>query len=215
MLRSSALHKENWVSSSPHLHRGGLRVDVRFLSQAVSSCGSKRDLWSGVQYHCLAIITGFVANVYVGSSLISLYSNCTLVDNAYRVFEEMPVRNVVSWTAIIAGFAQEWQIDVCLELFHGMRTLALKPNDFTYTSLLSACTGSGALGHGRSAHCQVIHMGFHSYIHISNALIAMYCKCGSIQDAFYMFKKMDSKDVVSWNSMIAGIRPAWACSGSY
>ncbi|KAJ7972478.1 Pentatricopeptide repeat-containing protein [Quillaja saponaria] len=47
-------------------------------------------------------------------------------------------------------------------------------------------------------------MGFHSYIHISNALISMYCKCGAIQDAFCMFQKMDNKNVVSWNSMIAG-----------
>ena len=179
-------------------------VDANVLSHAVSSCGSMRNLPGGIQYHCSAIRTGFVENVYVGSSLISLYSKCAELENAYRMFEEMPVRNVVSWTAIIAAFAQEWQVDVCLDLFHQMRNSMWKPNEFTFTSLLSACTGSGALGHGRSAHCQTIQMGFDSYVHIANALVSMYCKCGAVEDAVYIFEKIDGKDIVSWNSMIAG-----------
>ncbi|PNY07332.1 hypothetical protein L195_g003826 [Trifolium pratense] len=175
-----------------------------FLSHALSSCGSKRDLYGGIQYHCLAITTGFIANVYVGSSLISLYSRCALLSDAYRVFDEMFERNVVSWTAIIAGFAQEWHVDMCLELFHQMRGVELKPNYFTYTSLLSACMSSGALGHGRGVHSQIIQMGFHCYLNVDNALIAMYCKCGAIYDAFYIFENMVSMDVVTWNSMIVG-----------
>ncbi|KAK7272090.1 hypothetical protein RJT34_28480 [Clitoria ternatea] len=182
----------------------GLGIDVCFLLHAVSSCGSKRDLWGGIQYHCLAIITGFIPNVYVGSSLISLYGRCALLGDAYRVFEEMPVRNVVSWTTIIVGFAQEWHIDKCFQLFHQMKGLVLKPNYFTYTSLLSACMGNGALGHGRGVHCQIIQMGFHSYLHINNALIAMYSKCGAIDDALYIFENMVGMDVVTWNTMITG-----------
>ncbi|XP_057754795.1 pentatricopeptide repeat-containing protein At2g37320-like [Arachis stenosperma] len=182
----------------------GLEIDVRFLSRAVSSCGSRRDLFGGVQYHCLAITTGFIANVYVGSSLISLYGRCALLGDAYRVFDEMPERNVVSWSTIIAAFAQEWRVDMCLELFCQMRGLAaLKPNCFTYTSLLSACMGSGALGHGKGAHCQIIHMGFHYYLHIENALIAMYSKCGALDDAMFIFENMQQRDVVTWNSLIA------------
>ncbi|PQP95140.1 hypothetical protein Pyn_10572 [Prunus yedoensis var. nudiflora] len=60
----------------------------------------------------------------------------------------MPVRNVV-WTPIISRFAQEWQVDACVQLFSEIRHSS-KPDDFTYASILSACTGSGALGHGRS-----------------------------------------------------------------
>ncbi|KAK7272938.1 hypothetical protein RIF29_13983 [Crotalaria pallida] len=179
--------------------------DVCFLSRALSMCASNRDFWGGIQYHCLAITTGFVANVYVGTSLISLYSKCALLSDANNVFDEMPERNVVSWTAIIAGYAQEWRIDVCLDLFRQMRSSGdLRPNYFTYTSLLSACMGSGALGHGRGVHCQVLRMGFGFYLHVENALIAMYSKCGSIDDALYIFENMAGRDVVSWNSMIAG-----------
>ncbi|CAN1135396.1 Pentatricopeptide repeat-containing protein At2g37320 [Linum perenne] len=175
------------------------------LSNAVSSCVSIRDLRGGVQYHCSAVATGFVANAYVGSSLITLYSKCGELSSALKVFDEMPVRNVVSWTAIISGFAQEWYIDMCLELYSEMRNSALGPNDFTFTSLLSACSGSGALGQGRSVHCQAFQMGFDSYLHVANTLISMYCKCGSLEDALFIFKDMgNNRDIVSWNSMIAG-----------
>ncbi|XP_052173168.1 pentatricopeptide repeat-containing protein At2g37320 [Diospyros lotus] len=174
------------------------------LSRLLSYCGTWRTVDVGIQVHCLAIKTGLFANVYVGSSLISFYSKCGGLDSAYRVFEEMPVRNVVSWTAMITGFAQEWQVDVCLELYGRMRNSAAKPNDFTLTSLLSACTGSGSLGQGKSTHCQAIQMGFNSYLHVSNALISMYCKCGDVNEALYVFETMDGKDIVSWNSMIAG-----------
>ncbi|KAF2318376.1 hypothetical protein GH714_006304 [Hevea brasiliensis] len=183
-----------------------LRSDAASLSSALSLCASTCDLRVGIQYHCLAICTGFVANAYVGSSLITLYGKCRELDSAYKVFHEMPIRTVVSWTAIIYGFAQEWQVDVCLELFSVMRNSKLKPNDFTFTSLLSACTGSGALEQGRSAHCQIIRMGFDSYLHIANALISMYCKCGSVPVALYIFENMCDKDIVSWNSMISGGR---------
>ncbi|MED6136542.1 hypothetical protein PIB30_057026 [Stylosanthes scabra] len=195
---------ERKVCSTVLMEQQSLGIDVCFLSRALSSCGSHCDIFGGVQYHCLAITAGFIANVYVGSSLISLYGRCGLLGDAYRVFDEMPERNIVSWSAIIAAFAQEWRVDVCLELFCQMRGLAgLKPNCFTYTSLLSACMGSGALGHGKGAHCQIIHMGFHYYLPIENALIAMYSKCGAIDDALYIFESMQRKDVVTWNSMIA------------
>ncbi|KAJ6300175.1 hypothetical protein OIU76_021049 [Salix suchowensis] len=162
-----------FINNEEDSNATSLSFDASLLSNAVSSCASTRDLRSGIQYHCLAIGTGFIANAYIGSSLITFYGKCGELDDAYKVFKEMPVRNVVSWTAIISG-------------------------------LLSACTGSGALGQGRSAHCQIIEMGFVSYLHIENALVSMYCKCGNVEDAFHIFENMVGKDIVSWNSMIVG-----------
>lgn len=133
-----------------------------FFSNAVISCGSTRNIRGGTQYQCLAVRSGFVANVYVGSSLISFCGKCGENIGVYKMSEEMPVRNVVSWTAIIAAFAQEWEGDMCLHLYRMMRNLMLEPNDFTFTSILSACTVNGALRRGRSAHCQTIRMGFFS-----------------------------------------------------
>ncbi|KAK2971594.1 hypothetical protein RJ640_024230 [Escallonia rubra] len=192
------------ANSSKSDHSVRLRSDPYVLSHALSLCGSAGHLKMGILIHCLAIRTGFMANVFIGSSLIALYGKCGEVDHAYKMFEEMPVRNVVSWTAIINGFALEYQVDVCLNLFRRMRNSALKPNDFTLASFLSVCSGSGALGEGRYAHCQTIRMGFESHVHVANALVSMYCKCGNVDNAWYIFENLRDKDVISWNSMIAG-----------
>ncbi|XP_077217260.1 tetratricopeptide repeat (TPR)-like superfamily protein [Tasmannia lanceolata] len=200
----NVLNKEIALSVFVGMHKEGMRQNARNLSSVLSSCGAERALSSGMQIHSFAIRTGFDSNVSVGSSLISLYSKCGELDNAYLVFDKMPVRNTVSWTAIIVGFAQHCQVEMCLELFYQMRLSALKPNDFTFASVLSVCMGSGSLGPGRSAHSQTIRMGFNSYIHVANALISMYAKCGSIQEANFVFERMPDKDLISWNSMIAG-----------
>ncbi|KAJ0258885.1 Pentatricopeptide repeat-containing protein [Hirschfeldia incana] len=179
--------------------------DAYGLSSAVSSCGSGRDFRTGYGFHCLALKSGFTSDVYVGSSLVVLYRDSGELENAHKVFVEMPEKNVVSWTALISGFAHDWRVDICLKLYSKMRnSISEQPNDYTFTALLSACTGSGALGQGRSVHCQTLKTGFKSCLHISNALISMYCKCGDLKDAFRVFDQFHDKDVVSWNSMIAG-----------
>ncbi|KAI5682049.1 hypothetical protein M9H77_03277 [Catharanthus roseus] len=194
---------ENSISILYKLHKRGLSIDPSVLSNALSICGSERALRMGIQFHCLVFVNGFISNIYVGSSLISFYGKCGILNDAYKMFDEMPLKNVVSWTAMINGFAQENQVDRSLQLYNEMRNLKLKPNDFTFTSFLSLCTACGSLGQGRSIHCQTIHLGFDSHIHIANALISMYCKCGNIEDAFFIFRNIDNKDLVSWNSMIA------------
>lgn len=176
--------------------------DTGICSLALSSCDSSITL---SQLHCLSIKTGVIADVYIGSSLITLYSKSGKLEDAYKVFDMMPVRNVVSWTAIISGFAQELRVDMCLYFYCRMRNSSLKPNDFTFTSLLSACTGSGSLWQGKSTHSETIKMGFDSYTQIANALISMYSRCGNIEEAFCIFESMFGKDIVSWNSMIAGL----------
>ncbi|CAO2821573.1 unnamed protein product [Amaranthus hypochondriacus] len=186
------------------LHRKGLRIDVVVLSYALSVCGYRQNLRYGTQLQCLAVKNRSCVNVYVGSSLITMYSRYGDLCSARMVFEEMPVRNVVSWTALISGFAEKYQVDVCLELYNKMRHSTVRPNDFTLTSLLSALVSNGSLGQGKAVHCVAILCGFDSYIHVANALISMYCKCGDLVDAFCVFEVMHHKDIVSWNSMIFG-----------
>ncbi|XP_059305684.1 pentatricopeptide repeat-containing protein At2g37320 [Lycium ferocissimum] len=195
---------EDSISLLFRLHTEGSKIGVSLVSNAMSLCASRKDFSIGIQVHCLVIVNGFLSNVYVGSSLISLYSSFGEVVDAYQVFDEMSVRNVVSWSAMLNGFAQENELDMCLKLYKGMKGLGLKPNEFTFSSLLSACMGNGCFGHGRSIHCQIICTGFDSYLHVLNAVLSMYCKCGEVKDALRVFENAKSKDLVSWNSMICG-----------
>jgi pentatricopeptide repeat protein len=105
---------------------------------------------------------------------------------------------------MISGYTQRGCFVEALELFQQMRLTDVKPNSVTLTSLLPACANLAALEKGKEVHEDIIRNGFQSDIFVGNALIDMYAKCGSIDDADKMFHKMHRRDVVSWSSMIVG-----------
>eukprot|EP01018_Ginkgo_biloba_P034481 Gb_05488 [translate_table: standard] len=158
----------------------------------------------GKQVHTHIITTGFESNVVVGSSLTDMYAKCGSMENAHKVFVNMPERNVVSWTAMILGYSQNGHGEVALKLFCQMLCTGLTPDQFTFVIVLSACASLAALEHGKQVHAHIIRFKLESNVFVSNALITMYAKSGSVEDAFLVFDKMSERDVISWNSMIAG-----------
>ncbi|WOL15731.1 pentatricopeptide repeat-containing protein [Canna indica] len=196
--------KEDALLLFLELHQRGMILDAFTLSSAISYCISTGAIGTGVQLHVHTIKHGCDMSIHCGSSLISLYSKLGQLRSAYHVFHLMPVKNVVSWTAIIAGYAQYWKGEICSELFSLMRQAMIEPNDITFVSVLSVCTSSAYLGFGRSIHSLEFQMGFDCYVHVSNALISMYAKCGSMKEAYYVFEHMPWRDLISWNSIISG-----------
>ncbi|KAF3782209.1 Pentatricopeptide repeat-containing protein [Nymphaea thermarum] len=186
------------------MHNQGIVLDAAVLAEGLSACGYERVLNPGRQLHALAIGTGLESYLSVGTTLVGFYVRCGYLENACQVFDRMTARNVVSWTAIISGFAQCGHAGECHNLLYRMRFSDLRPNDFTYASVLSAYVGFGSLGRGKGVHCQTIRSGFNACTHVANALVTMYAKCGSIQDSWKIFCEMSRKDLISWNAMIAG-----------
>ncbi|XP_047055392.1 pentatricopeptide repeat-containing protein At2g37320-like isoform X1 [Lolium rigidum] len=198
------LSKGNKFMLLVELHRRGISVDVSVLTSAVSFCAVKQSIRRGAQLHALLMKVGCDLSVFSGTSLISLYARCCQLENAYQIFRNMPVKNTVSWTALISGYAQDNQIEPCLQVFQLMRQSACRPNDITFATIFSVCTNHALLALGRSVHGLELRMGFDLCVHVSNALISMYAKCGSIDEAQSIFQRIACKDLVSWNSMIFG-----------
>ncbi|KAL6643661.1 hypothetical protein ACP70R_018427 [Stipagrostis hirtigluma subsp. patula] len=197
--------KEDMFMQIVELHRrGGLTSDTSILASVLSSCAGRDNVTGGAQLHALLVKVGHDSSVLVGSSLISFYSRYGQLENAHRVFQGMTARNTVSWTALISGYAQDNQVEPCLQLFALMRQSVCKPNDITFATILSVCTNHAFLALGKSVHGLQMRMGFDSYVHVSNALISMYAKCGSIFEAQTIFESIACKDLISWNSMIFG-----------
>ncbi|CAN6442400.1 unnamed protein product [Victoria cruziana] len=186
------------------MHDRGILVDADILAEGLSACGSERVVDPGRQLHALAIEAGLESFLSVGTSLVGFYVRCGYLEDACQVFDGMTARNVVSWTAIISGFARCGRSWECHRLLYRMRLSDLRPNDFTYASVLSAYVGFGSLGRGRGVHCQTIRSGFNARTHVANALVTMYAKCGSVHDSWKIFCEISSRDLISWNAMIAG-----------
>lgn len=138
------------------------------------------------------------------TTMISGYAKCGNVESGRELFDIMPERNMVSWTAMIGGYSQLGYGEEALELFYEMQVEGMKPDQFTFGSVLKACAGLAAPKQGKKVHAQLVKVGLESNIFVASALADMYAKCGIIEDSRHVFDKMPKLDVVAWNTMIAG-----------
>jgi len=105
---------------------------------------------------------------------------------------------------MILGHVKCDQGSKALELFQQMQQEGVQLDPVTFVGVPNACASIVALEEGRHTHEQIIQSGYESVAFIGNSLIAMYAKCGSIEDAKRVFNKLPSCDVLSWNAMLLG-----------
>ncbi|EXC25511.1 hypothetical protein L484_009819 [Morus notabilis] len=146
---------------------------------------------------------GHDSDAFVGSALIDAYTVCGCVDIARHVFKGIVFKDMVSWTGIVACYAENDCFEEALELFHEMRIVGFKPNNFTFTSVLKTCLGLGSLNAGKSIHANVIKSHYKEDQFVGLALLDLYTKFGNTADARRAFEEMPKSDVVSWSFMIA------------
>ncbi len=91
-----------------------------------------------------------------------------------------------------------------LELFEKMQQEGVQPDSVTFAGVLNACASILALEEGRCVHQQIVEFGWDSDVFVGNSLVDMYAKGGSIEDAWRVFNKMPSRNVVTWNAMVLG-----------
>ncbi|CAN1285229.1 Pentatricopeptide repeat-containing protein At4g13650 [Linum perenne] len=155
-----------------------------------------------MQLHALILKQGFSLETYVCNALVTLYSRLGNFISAEQVFSQLQQKDGVSYNSLISGLAQQGFSDRALELFERMQLEGLDPDCVTVASILSACASTGALVMGKQLHSYALKAGITAEIEISNALITMYAKCGSISDAKRKFLEMPEKSDISWNAMI-------------
>lgn len=183
---------------------GGHRPDASTILSLLSSCVKPETLFQGTIIHCHGIQLGCVSDVSVINTLISMYSKCDDVVSARFLFDGMSNRTCVSWTAIISGYSEKGDLDEALRLFHAMEAAGEKPDLVTMLSLISGCIQAGALELGKWIHSYAFSHGLRENIVFCNALIDMYAKCGSMNDARELFYLMPEKTIVSWTTMVSG-----------
>ncbi|CAH9101108.1 unnamed protein product [Cuscuta europaea] len=190
-----------------HMRGAGVKVDEGTIVSALCAVGLSRCSWFGKWLHGFYIIPGRVhQDIFIGSSLVDMYSKCGLCSDASLVFSEMPNKNIVSWTVMISGFINCEQFKNALATFESMLASGLEPNEATLTSVLAACTKLGALDHGRWVQKYIESKGLALNPALATALVDLYAKCGCIHGALLLFKKMPfNKDVYAWTVILNGL----------
>ncbi|TKY46200.1 Pentatricopeptide repeat-containing protein [Spatholobus suberectus] len=175
------------------------------------TCSSLRALDLGEQIHTLVLKTGFQFNVYVSSVLIDMYAKLGKLDTALKIHRRVKEKDVVSWTAMIAGYTQHEKFAEALNLFKEMQDQGIQSDNIGFASAISACAGIQALNQGQQIHAQACVSGYSDDLSVGNALVSLYARCGKVQEAYFAFDKIFAKDNISWNSLISGFAQSGHC----
>ncbi|KAJ1294394.1 hypothetical protein BS78_01G143300 [Paspalum vaginatum] len=187
------------------LVQGGLCfLSSTSFASALRACSILADLRMGAQLHALLAKSGIHADVTAGNSLLSMYAKAGLTNEATTLFDEMAIKDTVSYGALLSGYVQNGMAEEAFHVFKKMQADNVEPDVATMVSLIPACSHLAALQHGRCSHGSVVIRGLASETSVCNSLIDMYAKCGRIDLSRQVFDKMPAQDIVSWNTMIAG-----------
>ncbi|XP_068641119.1 putative pentatricopeptide repeat-containing protein At1g69350, mitochondrial [Aristolochia californica] len=143
---------------------------------------------------------------FVVTALVDMYSKCGDVASAYRVFEEMHIKDTATWNAMASGFGLNGCFREVFTLFCDYLQVSEGPSvsEFAVGTAVSACGSLGCLEGGCCLHGFVMKNGLEMDINVENAILNMYSKCGALGDAELCFKEMEVKDTASWTTMISG-----------
>jgi pentatricopeptide repeat protein len=170
----------------------------------LKACSATKDVVKGQDLHTQIVHRGFDMDLSVSSTLVDMYAKCGSLTDAHELFDKLPIRDVVSWNIIIAGYVEENAFQEALHLFSQMQKEGIAPSSVTSICILKACGSMGIVEKGNQIHKDVVCKGFDDDLFVENTVIDMYVKCGLVSDAHEVFAKLSVRDIASWNSMIAG-----------
>ncbi|KAL8031948.1 hypothetical protein ABFX02_13G061600 [Erythranthe guttata] len=158
------------------------------------------------QAHSLVVKLVESADVFVYSSMVNVYAKLGFLDEARNVFDEMPVRNSITWSTMISGYASRRLADKAFGIFRWMLSGGAEEesNEFVFTSVLSAFTSPEFVNLGKQVHCLAIKNGLSEIVSVGNAVVTMYAKCGSLKNSIQMFELSTEKNSITWSAMITG-----------
>ncbi|KAL5715030.1 hypothetical protein ACHQM5_016918 [Ranunculus cassubicifolius] len=186
------------------MNRQGVKPDNFTFASVLTGFAAICDIEMGLQTHAQLVKYGDGDDICVGNALVDMYLKNRKLVEGLKAFDEMPDKDVVTWTEMASGCLQCGEPKKALEIFEEMKNIGVRPNKFTLATALNACANLGSLEEGRKAHSLRIKLGDEVDNCVDNALLDMYAKCGSIDGAWEVFKLMEGRSVVSWTTMIMG-----------
>ncbi|MCO5599687.1 hypothetical protein L7F22_053792 [Adiantum nelumboides] len=173
---------------------------------ALKACTQLKTLQKGRQIHAQVASLGLLEmDSFVGSTLLDMYAKCGFIAKAQQVFDDLPICNVVSWTALIGGYVEHGEGEEALRCFQVMQDKGISPNRITFICTLKACAMTGDVSKGQEVHAEVARQGLSGKdIVVGNSLVYMYAKFGMLVSAQEVFDRLPMQNIVSWTSIISG-----------
>ncbi|KAI5084852.1 hypothetical protein GOP47_0001021 [Adiantum capillus-veneris] len=212
---------QNALDFFESMRHEGVLPNVVTYTCALKACATIAAAEKGKEIHDEIVRRGLLQqSITLGTALVDMYVKCGALSKAQDVLQSLPsrcgntsgglvemhnTRDVITWTALISGYAQQGQAQNALDCYDCMQREGISPNAFTYACILKACGAIGAVNKGKNVHNEITRQGLlQNDIVLGTALVDMYAKCGALLKAQKVFEELHFRTVVSWNALIGG-----------
>ncbi|KAG8368862.1 hypothetical protein BUALT_Bualt15G0090800 [Buddleja alternifolia] len=189
-----------------YLDHRGIPTNATTFSSLIAACVRVKSIEAAKQVHAHIRINGLEENEFLQTKLVHMYAGCGSIEDAQKVFDNMRVRSVYPWNALLRGnvvLGNRNHREV-MGSFLEMRASGVELNVYSFSCLIKSLAGGKALFQGLKTHGILVKNGLLGSCIVKTSLIDMYFKCGKIKLASSVFEEVEERDVVVWGAMIAG-----------
>ncbi|KAH7441589.1 hypothetical protein KP509_03G044700 [Ceratopteris richardii] len=183
------------------LEQGTLPNEITFLN-ILSAYKNEKDLIAGHRLHARLAGSTCEMGLPLSNSLLNFYIKCSSLQDAVLLFQNLSKRDVISFTAMISLSVDDGDADNAFGFLNRMLSLGHTPDQVAFTSLLDACNILSDLDARNILHDFIVECSYDSEHILTNSLLNVYCKHGSLMEAHWIFMKMSVRDIISWNGII-------------
>ncbi|KAL5713938.1 hypothetical protein ACHQM5_015969 [Ranunculus cassubicifolius] len=191
-----------------HMQEEDEKPDKHTLSSVLGACAGLSALYNGMLIHQLVVKT-IIADTPIYNSLVTMYSRCGAIEDARSVFDEIKLkRDVVSWNAIIGGYAYQGYAMEALMLYKEMKLLKVKPTHITFVAVLNACAHAGLVDEGRREFkSMVTDFGIQPHVEHFASLVDLVGRHGHLEEAMSLINGMSVKpDRAVWGALLGACK---------
>jgi pentatricopeptide repeat protein len=208
-LISGFFQSGEWLSGVKvfnEMRKEGIRIDDSFvISSVIAGVSHLASLVLGKQLQGLVFKLGFLNSTIIGNSLVDMYSKCSDISSARKLFDQIPIKDVVSWTTMLVGEAQHGCAEEALSIFDKMSHMGNLPNEVTFIGLIYACSHAGLVQKGRDLFDSMIR-DYHIKPRLQHytCLVDLLSRSGHLSEAEDILSSMPcSPDEATWAVLLS------------
>ncbi|KAL9305032.1 Pentatricopeptide repeat-containing protein [Arabidopsis thaliana] len=139
---------ETAISTYFEMLEKGLKPNEYTIAAVLSACSKSGALGSGIRIHGYILDNGIKLDRAIGTALVDMYAKCGELDCAATVFSNMNHKDILSWTAMIQGWAVHGRFHQAIQCFRQMMYSGEKPDEVVFLAVLTACLNSSEVDLG-------------------------------------------------------------------
>jgi pentatricopeptide repeat protein len=190
------------------LRESSIQVDGFILSSMMGVFADFALVQQGKQMHAFAIKVPSGVDISVCNSILDMYLKCGMINEAERLFSEMPARNVISWTVMITGYGKHGLGKEAIRLFDEMQLDSTEPDDVTYLAVLLGCSHSGLVEKGQEYFSRLCsYHGIKARVEHYACMVDLLGRAGRLKEAKNLVDSMPLEaNVGIWQTLLSACR---------